>query len=116
MTGLEVRLHRTAGELSVCALVGDLDIESRAPAGCAIDGLIAERPPLVVIDLERVGFCDSSGLNLLLRARMNAIAAGVDFRLAHPSPAVARVLEITGTDSIFSIDADGESLRTASGR
>lgn len=116
VAGVSVAVRRAAGAVAVCELAGDLDMESRAPAGSALDGLIAQGPQTIVVDLEHVGFCDSSGLNLLLRARMNAVAAGIDFWLAQPSPAVARVLEITGTDAVFSIDADGEMLRGAAAR
>ncbi|MED7952901.1 MULTISPECIES: STAS domain-containing protein [unclassified Streptomyces] len=99
--GVEVRLAGT--ESAVCALSGDLDIDSLAPAEQALTELVAQRPRRMVVDLREVGFCDSSGLNLLLRARLAAGNADVEFRLAAPSPQVARLLEITGAEAVFSI-------------
>ncbi|MFI5642990.1 STAS domain-containing protein [Kitasatospora sp. NPDC051705] len=114
-SGLAVRVRRTATRASVCEIAGDLDAETRAPVISALDGLTAERPSSIVVDLQHVAFCDSSGLNLLLQARMNAVAAGIDFRIARPSPAVARVFELTGTDAVFSIHLDDTAVPRPSG-
>ncbi|WP_051709623.1 STAS domain-containing protein [Streptomyces sp. NRRL S-350] len=100
---LTVRVRHTEGGATVCGLAGDLDIESLGPARSALEEAVAQRPPLLVVDLEHVGFCDSSGLNMLLKTRMNASAAGLPFRLAAPSAAVARLLSLTGADTVFSL-------------
>ncbi|MFE9427403.1 STAS domain-containing protein [Kitasatospora sp. NPDC006697] len=114
--GLVVRVRREDGEVAVCGLAGELDLETKAPAAAAIDELIAERPAVLVVDIAGVTFCDSSGLNLLLRARTAAAGEGIDFRLAHPSPAVARVLQITGTDTVFTVLDDGDAVLRAASR
>ncbi|WP_327063735.1 STAS domain-containing protein [Kitasatospora purpeofusca] len=89
--------NRTA----VCVLVGDLDIETLPPAEQALDEALRTGPLVLVVDLEQVGFCDSSGLNLLLKARMSAKSAGAELRLAAASPTVLRLLELTGADTVF---------------
>lgn len=100
---LVVHTRHTDTRAAVCALAGDLDIEGLEPARNALDDLVARRPPLLVVDLGLVDFCDSSGLNLLLRTRMAAIASDVGFRLAAPSATVLRLLELTCADSVFSL-------------
>ncbi|WBP85280.1 STAS domain-containing protein [Kitasatospora cathayae] len=100
---LAVRTWHTATRAAVCALAGDLDIETLAPARNTLDDLVEQHPPLLVVDLAGVGFCDSSGLNLLLRTRMAAAAADVGFRLAAPSTTVRRLLELTCADTVFSL-------------
>ncbi|MEU8515254.1 STAS domain-containing protein [Kitasatospora sp. NPDC048722] len=100
---LVVRTRHSDAGAAVCELVGDLDIETLEPARNALDDLVRRCPPLLVVDLGLVDFCDSSGLNLLLRARMAAIAADVGFRLAAPSATVLRLLELTCADSVFSL-------------
>ncbi|MEV7781194.1 STAS domain-containing protein [Kitasatospora sp. NPDC088351] len=100
---LTVEVRHTGAEAAVCAVAGDLDIDSLSPAEEALASLVKQRPALVVVDLEAVGFCDSSGLNLLLKTRLAADAAGVGFRLAAIAPPVARVLELTGAGAVFSI-------------
>ncbi|MGW6919614.1 STAS domain-containing protein [Kitasatospora sp. NPDC054939] len=100
---LTVETRTTESGAVVCALAGDLDIETLAPAREALAGLLARRPSAVVIDLRRVGFCDSSGLNLLLRTRLEAGKQGLELRLAAVAPTVMRVLELTGARTVFSI-------------
>ncbi|MFE6869170.1 STAS domain-containing protein [Kitasatospora sp. NPDC057692] len=88
---------------AVCVLAGDLDVETLAPAAEALAGLVAQRPTAVVIDLRGVGFCDSSGLNVLLRTRLAAERAGLELRLAAVPPTVMRVLDLTGARTVFAI-------------
>ncbi|WP_284574121.1 STAS domain-containing protein [Streptomyces sp. 2P-4] len=100
---LTVQVRHTQGREAVCRVAGDLDIETLAPAQESLSGLLGQGPPVLVVDLEEVGFCDSSGLNLLLRTRSAALEAGIDFRLAAVAPTVMRVLELTGARAVFSI-------------
>ncbi|MFJ8431326.1 STAS domain-containing protein [Kitasatospora sp. NPDC094019] len=94
-------LRSVADRAAVCVLVGDLDIETLAPAEQALDEALRTAPRVLVVDLEQVAFCDSSGLNLLLKARMGAVAAGAELRLAAASPTVLRLLELTGANTVF---------------
>ncbi|MFF9641175.1 STAS domain-containing protein [Kitasatospora aureofaciens] len=100
---LAVRTWYTDTRAAVCTLAGDLDIETLEPARSALDGLVEQHPPLLVVDLAGVDFCDSSGLNLLLQTRMAAVSADVEFRLAAPSVTVQRLLELTCADTVFSL-------------
>ncbi|MFG3224610.1 STAS domain-containing protein [Kitasatospora sp. NPDC048194] len=110
---LAVRTWHTENLAVVCALAGDLDVETLAPARSTLDDLVDRHPPLLVVDLGHVDFCDSSGLNLLLRTRLAATAADVGFRLSAPSEAVRRLLELTCADSVFSLHPSLEAALTA---
>ncbi|GAA2780024.1 STAS domain-containing protein [Kitasatospora paracochleata] len=110
VAGLTVEIRRTDGRAAVCTVAGDLEIDTLAPAEKALTALVGAGPPVLVVDLERVGFCDSSGLNLLLKTRLAAQAAGIDLRLAAPGPMVTRVLELTGARAVFSVH---DSVRAA---
>ncbi|MFJ6940167.1 STAS domain-containing protein [Streptomyces sp. NPDC101132] len=111
--GVVVDVTHTEAGAALCAVAGDLDIEMMEPAEQALAALVGERPPLLVVDLEGVGFCDSSGLNLLLRTRAAAANAGIAFRLAAVPPAVMRVLELTGAQSVFSLHTTVEEAVAA---
>ncbi|MCX4775908.1 STAS domain-containing protein [Streptomyces sp. NBC_01264] len=65
----------------------------------------ADGPTDVVVDLSGLTFCDSAGLNLLLRARLLAAESGHTLRLAAPSAQMLRLLEITGTLPLFPVDS-----------
>ncbi|WP_051711659.1 STAS domain-containing protein [Streptomyces sp. NRRL S-350] len=110
---LAVRARTAASGAVVCVLVGDLDIETLAPAADALTTLLAQRPSAMVIDLEGVDFCDSSGLNLLLRTRLAAGEQGVALHLAAVSPTVMRVLELTGAQAVFSLHRSVEAALAA---
>ncbi|MFB8241242.1 STAS domain-containing protein [Kitasatospora purpeofusca] len=101
--GLVVETRSAPGGAMLCILVGDLDIETLAPAAETLGALVAQRPEAVVIDLGGVGFCDSSGLNVLLKTRIAAEQAGLELRLAAVPPTVMRVLDLTGARAVFSI-------------
>ncbi|MEV7341158.1 STAS domain-containing protein [Streptomyces sp. NPDC093544] len=46
-------------------------------------------------------FCDSSGINAFLYALSHTAAAGGLLQLHHPSPALERLVALTGTGSLF---------------
>ncbi|MBB5939123.1 STAS domain-containing protein [Streptomyces zagrosensis] len=94
---------RHQGASAVVTPTGELDHHTaellREPLEqCVIDG----RPRLVV-DCSQLEFCDSTGLNVLLGARLKAEAAGGAVHLAGMLPVVARVFEITGADAVFAV-------------
>ncbi len=57
----------------------------------------------LVVDCSQLEFCDSTGLNVLLGARLRAEAAGGAVHLAALKPVVARVFEITGAEAVFAV-------------
>lgn len=60
----------------------------------------------VVLDMGRVTFCDSGGLNSLVRLHKAAQAAGGSLTLARVSDRVNRVLTIVALDRILKIVDD----------
>ena len=104
--GVDVR--RTAAGGAVCRIAGDLDLGTVSAVRSALERAIAAKPPILVVDLAGVEFCDSAGLNLLLQTRLQAETAGVSMRLASLAASVVRVFELTGADTVFSIHASAE--------
>ncbi|MGK4585478.1 STAS domain-containing protein [Kitasatospora sp. HPMI-4] len=92
----------------VLTLDGELDHDSGGVLREALDEALREAPAQLVVDCSGLAFCDSTGLNLLLRARLTAEAAGGRIVLAGPTPVVARMLEITGVRDIFRVFATVE--------
>ncbi|MFD3994869.1 STAS domain-containing protein [Streptomyces sp. NPDC058548] len=101
---------RTVDGSELLAPVGELDHYTaellRSPLDQALD---AGRSRLVV-DCAGLEFCDSTGLNVLLGARLRADAAGGGVHLVGMRPAVARVFHITGAEAVFTVH---ETLATA---
>jgi anti-anti-sigma regulatory factor len=117
--GVEVR---TQQQVTVLALTGELDHDSApllrerfdevfdaaatrrqaapgSPAGPSSSGI-------VVVDCADLGFCDSTGLNVLLTARLRAEEVGLGIRLAALRGHVVRMFEVTGVGGVFSIHPD----------
>ncbi|MFJ9342345.1 STAS domain-containing protein [Streptomyces sp. NPDC101733] len=57
----------------------------------------------IVVDLEGCTFCDSTGLNVLVQARADAITRGHTIRLHAPQPQLIQFLRRTGTTDLFTI-------------
>jgi anti-anti-sigma factor len=76
---------------------GELDSSNVARLEATIASVTAERPAQLVFDLSGLRFMDSAGISALIGA-----AAKVDaVRLRQPSPAVTRVIELTGLSSLL---------------
>ena len=85
----------------VAHLAGELDLSVRAAVVTRLTGAVADHrdpPGRLVIDLQEVSFCDSSGLGALLDVRRAAGDAGVAVMLRSVPPAVDRLLELTDVD------------------
>ncbi|MDH6466316.1 anti-sigma B factor antagonist [Micromonospora sp. A200] len=97
------RQHEDDGRI-VLRPVGDLDI---ATAVVVQDALAAalDLPDTVelVVDLAEVPFLDSTGVAALLHGAAEAVGRGASLRVVDPQPVVARVLRITGVDSLVGL-------------
>jgi anti-sigma B factor antagonist len=60
--------------------------------------------PNVAVDLTDVAFMDSSALRALLEVRSTLTDRGGSLRLASVPPAIAVLLDITGTADLFGVD------------
>lgn len=93
---------RNEGNLVVIDTAGDIDL-------AVADRLWHEISPWltpaarVVLDCSRVEFCDSMGLQVLLRAHRRAAAIQAVFALACPSESVWHVLTVSGLTRQFHI-------------
>ncbi|MGW7447925.1 STAS domain-containing protein [Kitasatospora sp. NPDC054795] len=99
------------GPVRIVTVTGELDHDTADDLRTAL-----ARPPSaagierIVVDLAGLRFCDSTGLNVLLRARLDAQGDGVRLELAGAGPLVVRLLAITGADGVLRVHPD---LRTA---
>ncbi|MER6186104.1 STAS domain-containing protein [Streptomyces sp. NPDC001652] len=102
-------LSTTTDGIRVLTLTGEIDHDTGQPLRQALD--TSETPrPRIVVDLSRVTFMDSTGINILIAAHRSLTEAGGWIRLAAPTEAVLRTLQIVGVDTV--IDCR-ETLRQA---
>ncbi|HEY6415157.1 MAG TPA: STAS domain-containing protein [Acidimicrobiales bacterium] len=89
------------GVEATIVLVGDFDLTGTEPFWVTVEEVLAPRPESVVLEARGLTFIDSSGLMALMRARDAATEAGVAFRIDEPSPALRRIVEISGLDDLL---------------
>ncbi|GAA3257142.1 STAS domain-containing protein [Streptomyces lavendulae] len=91
--------------VTVLTLAGELDHDTAAPLREALEAALAPGGRMVV-DMAGLDFCDSTGLNALLHARLSVQEAGGRLELAGLSGPVARMFRITGADGVFPVHTD----------
>jgi anti-anti-sigma factor len=101
---------RADGHSAVLTLRGELDHDTAPLLRQRLDEIFdaagATATTVVVVDCSALDFCDSTGLNVLLTARLRAVEAGIGIRLAALRGHVVRMFEITGAGDVFSIHPD----------
>lgn len=112
MTALTIT-SRDAATGPVLEITGDLDHATAPELRRAVDGLTLAAGHLLVLDLARLNFCDSSGITALLVARNLAIEQGGDIALAAVPDNTARILRIVGLDRVFTIHPDASAATAA---
>lgn len=80
----------------VVYLTGELDLFTGELLAEQLEPLVGGRGPSIDVDMADIEFCDSSGLNALLKLRRLFDAVGRDLRITRPSEQVARLLALTG--------------------
>jgi anti-anti-sigma factor len=94
------------GERATLELRGELDMSGTDRLQVALEQ--AEEPPsgLLVLDLSKLDFIDSTGLEVLLRAARRAHDSGRRLIVARPSRYVRRLLEMTAIDQSLDVVED----------
>ncbi|MDB1086118.1 STAS domain-containing protein [Streptomyces sp. ACA25] len=104
---------RDAATGPVLEITGDLDHRNAAHLRRSVESLALGQGQLLVLDLARLTFCDSSGITAFLFARNRAKAARADIALAAVPPNTARVFGIIGLDQIFVRYPDADAATAA---
>ncbi|MFE2146317.1 STAS domain-containing protein [Streptomyces sp. NPDC059456] len=101
---------------TVVTLSGELDHDTAQPLREALGApLEAGGGERLLVDLSRLDFCDSTGLNVLLHGRLAVNASGGSLELVGVHPPVERMFHITGADRLFRFHSDVEAALTAPG-
>ncbi|MEV7441766.1 STAS domain-containing protein [Streptomyces sp. NPDC091204] len=98
---------------TVLAMTGELDHDTAEPLRQALDTAWPDGGRLLV-DMSRLDFCDSTGLNVLLRGRLAVQETGGTLELVGLHPPVARMFHITGADRLFRLHTDVASALATS--
>ena len=95
--GLSWATARDGGRTTISAR-GSIDLHSSDGLGDHLTELIDGGERCLIIDLTQVDFCDSSGLNVLIRAYKHAARQAGTFTVTGAYGRVDTVLRTTGLD------------------
>lgn len=87
-------------EHAVIALPGEIDICIHRQVEASVALALSDGATVLIADASYTTFCDCSGVHALVRAHRQAVAAGVQLRIA-ASPAMWRILRLTGADRVL---------------
>jgi anti-anti-sigma factor len=82
-------------------MTAELDMHTARGARFLIESVCDAHPPRVVIDLSRLEFVDSHGLQLLVVTYRKLSAAGCVIAFVPPPAHVTRAFSIAGLDALF---------------
>jgi anti-sigma B factor antagonist len=91
------------GRTAVISLPVEIDITNAGQVREDLLSVLNREPGTLIVDMGGTTFCDSAGVNALVRARRLATASEADIRLVVAAPGVLRVLAITGVDHLMKI-------------
>ncbi|MFF5307642.1 STAS domain-containing protein [Streptomyces sp. NPDC013161] len=102
-----------SGRCLIARVSGEMDYVTDPVFRPQFKDLLSRGDRFIVLDLSRVSFCDSAGLNVLLGAWREADERGAVLMLACVPGALRRVLQMTGVDQVLRVCttvADAEAL------
>jgi anti-sigma B factor antagonist len=95
----------------VIGVSGELDLASSPALENELERGAASDAPLVIVDLRRLEFMDSTGLSVLVRAHQRAAESGQRFGVVKGPQQVQRLLSLTGVaERLTLVDSPDELL------
>jgi len=91
------------GQVAVVTLPGEIDVNNADLVREDLLSVLDQGALLLVADLSKTTFCDSAGVSALVRTFRRATATAGSMRLVVATPAVQRVLAITGVDRLVDV-------------
>jgi anti-sigma B factor antagonist len=91
------------GQVAVVTLPAEIDVTNADTVQDELRAALDQSAVLLIADMSKTDFCDSSGVSAMVRVFRRAVASGISMRLVASTPAVQRVLSITGVDRLVDV-------------
>jgi len=100
------------GSASVVAVSGELDLASGPEFERVLERAAGSSAELLVIDMRRLDFMDSTGLSIIVRTHQRLAEQGRSLGLVKGSAQVQRLFDLTGVaERLLLVDVPEELLR-----
>jgi len=94
-------------QTNVLQLEGEIDLH------VSLRAMIENKPQVLVVDLAKTTYLDSSGLAVLIEGMQNVQQYGGKFALANVQESVQHIFDIARLDQVFQIFPDVDSALAA---
>src|ERR1700730_386918 len=88
---------------NVLPLEGEIDLHISPEVAESLRAMTAKRPKVLVVDLAKVTYLDSSGLAVLIEGMQNVKEYGGKFALINVQESVQHIFDIARLDQVFQI-------------
>jgi len=89
------------GDTAVISLPEEVDVTNSDDIREELLAVVNRGAEVMIVDMSKTTFCDSSGVGALVRAFRRATSSRTKMRLVVTGPAVQRVLTLTGVDRLI---------------
>jgi anti-sigma B factor antagonist len=104
---LDINTQRDGNQCTV-TLDGEVDVYTAPRLKEELVSVIEDGCVNVIVDLDKVGFIDSSGLGVLVSALRRARERDGVVRIVCTRDNILKIFRITGLDKVFPVFADAE--------
>ncbi len=94
------------GDVAVVAVSGTVDLYTARELRDMLNEAVPQADGRVVLDLSATTFFDSTGLAALIHAHRRAERIGGRLVVVNHDPEIARLLRVTGLDTLLSLTGD----------
>jgi anti-anti-sigma factor len=109
---MAISMEELAGGITKVILDGRLDIDGAAAVDSHMSGIVGTRKA-VLVDLQNVSFLGSMGLRSLVSPALAIKGRGGKMVLFAPNEMVAKVLKISGVDTMIPVHQELQSALAA---
>jgi anti-sigma B factor antagonist len=100
----------TQGSNALVRIRGDFDLQVGERVADALTEIESSGPELLVVDLSRLSFMDSTGMGVVAAAHLRALDAGRRFVIVSPPAGVRQAFEISGLNEVVTVVDDLAAL------
>ena len=101
---------RVEDDRTVVSVRGDFDLQVAERVVAELEKVEEGEPALLVIDLSRLSFMDSSGMGVIAAAQARAVEGGRRLVLVRPPYTVRRAFELSGFEDVVEIVDDLDAI------
>jgi anti-sigma B factor antagonist len=87
-----------AGDATIVRAEGELDLHTAPTLQAEIDSVLEQQPGLIVVDLSKVDFMDSTGLSVIVATVAAMRQQGGEVRVVTGADKITKVFTLTGVD------------------